>query len=200
MTVRCGLRRRPGRLIALAAIAACAPLCVRAQSSPAAPQQPSHQQQPTQAEYIAPGDLHVKVGAAPGMKVRLIRSDPSEHEYVVIFSRGDEALSGLTDFAQQCHVTGAHFTAIGALEGATLAWFDPQRKAYKLLPVPGQTEVASMVGDIALYRGKPVVHMHAVLGRDDGSARMCRQHLKYLSRRMQPICTRSWMSLPGSPS
>jgi predicted DNA-binding protein with PD1-like motif len=105
------------------------------------------------------------------MKVKLIGGDGSVHEYVVIFSRGDEALSGLTDFAQQYHVSDAHFTAIGAFEGATLAWFDPPRKAYKLLPVPGQTEVASMVGDIALYHGKPVVHTHAVLGRDDGSAR-----------------------------
>ncbi|MGI8770763.1 MAG: PPC domain-containing DNA-binding protein [Acidobacteriaceae bacterium] len=105
------------------------------------------------------------------MSVKLIGSAGPVREYVVIFSRGDEALSGLTDFAQQYHVSDAYFTAIGAAQGATLAWFDPQRKAYKLIPVPGQTEVASMVGDIALYHGKPIVHTHAVLGLNDGSAR-----------------------------
>jgi uncharacterized protein len=125
----------------------------------------------SQSQYIAPGDLHVKSGGAPAMKVKLIGSVGSAKHYVVIFSRGDEAFSGLTDFAQQYHVVDAHFTAIGALEGATLGWFDPPRKAYKLIPVPGQSEVASMVGDIALYHGKPVVHTHAVLGLTDGSAR-----------------------------
>jgi predicted DNA-binding protein with PD1-like motif len=184
MRLRRGLKARPGGLFVLAVLVACAPLRARGQSSTAAPEQPqqqsgqpqstrhkSSQPESTKSQYIPPGDLHVKSGGAPAMKVRLIGSDGSVREYVVIFSRGDEALSGLTDFAQQYHVSAAHFTAIGALEGATLAWFDPPRKAYKLLPVPGQTEVASMVGDIALYHGKPVVHTHAVLGRDDGSAR-----------------------------
>jgi predicted DNA-binding protein with PD1-like motif len=30
-------------------------------------------------------------------------------------------------------------------------------------------EVLSLVGDIAAYQGKPVVHMHTVLGHRDGS-------------------------------
>lgn len=162
MTVRCGLKGRPGRLVALAAFLTCAPLCAQTHPSAAHPQHP---------QYIAPGDLHVKSGGAPAMSVKLIGSAGPVREYVVIFSRGDEALSGLTDFAQQYHVSDAYFTAIGAAQGATLAWFDPQRKAYKLIPVPGQTEVASMVGDIALYHGKPIVHTHAVLGLNDGSAR-----------------------------
>jgi predicted DNA-binding protein with PD1-like motif len=30
-------------------------------------------------------------------------------------------------------------------------------------------EVLSMIGDIALYNGKPVVHAHMVMGKHDGS-------------------------------
>ena len=71
----------------------------------------------------------------------------------MIFGKGDEAFSGLLDFAEKYHVTSAHFTAIGALSGATVAWFDPQRKMYKKIPIVGQVEVISMIGDIALLFG-----------------------------------------------
>jgi hypothetical protein len=49
-------------------------------------------------------------------------------------------------------------------DGATLGWFDPQRKMYKKIPIVGQHEVIGMSGDIALYQGKPVVHTHMVVG------------------------------------
>src|SRR4030088_1330942 len=63
----------------------------------------------------------------------------------------------------------AHFTAIGAANGATLGWFDPQRKMYKKIPIQGQHEVIGMSGDIALYQGKPLVHTHMVGGGPDGT-------------------------------
>jgi predicted DNA-binding protein with PD1-like motif len=113
----------------------------------------------------------IETGKAPGMKVQLLSENGKQKTYAVIFSKGDEAFSGLTDFARQYKVTSAHFTAIGALNGAELAWFDPARKMYKQIPVNGQVEVLSMVGDIALYKGKPAVHTHMVVGFPDGSTR-----------------------------
>lgn len=82
-----------------------------------------------------------------------------------------EAFSGLTDFARQYKVKATHFTANGALNGAKLAWFDPQRKMYKEIPVEGQVEVVSMIGDIALYKGQPAVHTLMVVCFPDGSTR-----------------------------
>jgi uncharacterized protein len=87
----------------------------------------------------------------------------------VIFRKGDEALSGLTDFAIEHKVEDAHFTGIGAVSGATLAWLDVPKKIYHRIAVPEQVEVLSLIGDVATFNGKPVVHMHAVLGRSDGS-------------------------------
>src|ERR1700737_869022 len=106
----------------------------------------------------------VEKGKAPGIQVQLLSEHDGRKEYAVIFSKGDEAFSGLNEFAEKFHVTSAHFTAIGALRGATLAWFSPDRKMYKKIPVEGQLEVASMIGDIALFNGKPVVHTHMVVG------------------------------------
>jgi uncharacterized protein len=121
------------------------------------------------SEYVSPSEA-VPRGRAPKMKVRLLNPGEATKQYVVIFYQGDEAFSGLLEFAEQYHVTSAHFTAIGAVNGATLGWFDPQRKMYKKIPVNGQHELIGMSGDIALYQGKPVVHTHMVLGSPDGTA------------------------------
>jgi predicted DNA-binding protein with PD1-like motif len=120
------------------------------------------------SEYVAPSQA-VPRGKAPKMQVQLLNPGEATKQYAVIFYQGDEAFSGLLAFAEQYHVTSAHFTAIGAVSGATLAWFDPQRKMYKKIPIVGQHEVIGMSGDIALYQGKPVVHTHMVVGSPDGT-------------------------------
>lgn len=120
--------------------------------------------------YISPAQSVQPRGSAPGMKVKLISNEHGTKEYAVIFSEADEAYSGLLEFAQRYHVTSGHFTAIGALGSAVLAWFDPQKKMYLENPIHEQVEVASMIGDFALYDGKPAVHTHMVVGHHDGSA------------------------------
>ena len=120
------------------------------------------------SDYISPS-APIELGRAPRMKVQLIR-DGDTKEYAVIFSKGDEAFSGLMEFAEKYHVTSGHFTAIGALSRATLAWFDLQKKMYRKIPINEQVEVLSMIGDFALYQGKSALHTHMVLGHRDGRA------------------------------
>lgn len=119
---------------------------------------------------IPPAESVKPRGTAPGMKVELISDGPGTKQYAVIFSTGDEAYSGLLQFAQEYHVTSGHFTAIGALSSAVLAWFDPQKKMYCENPIHEQVEVGSMIGDFALYEGKPALHTHMVVGHRDGTA------------------------------
>src|ERR1700691_4855113 len=120
-------------------------------------------------EYVAP-EQAIPRGKAPKMQVDLLNPGEPTKQYAVIFYEGDEAFSGLLEFAEKYQVTSAHFTAIGALSGATLGWFDPQRKMYKKISIGSQVEVISMIGDIALYQGKPIVHTHAVVAGSDGMA------------------------------
>jgi uncharacterized protein len=124
--------------------------------------------QETASEYVSPSEA-VPTGKAPRMQVQLLNPGEPTKQYAVIFYEGDEAFSGLLEFAEKYQVTSAHFTAIGAVGGATLGWFDPQRKMYKRVPVIGQHEVIGMSGDIALYQGKPIVHTHMVVGGPDGT-------------------------------
>lgn len=94
-----------------------------------------------------------------------------QETFVVILETGDEVMDCLVRFAAEEGLDAAGFKAIGAFERATLAFFDWETKEYLPIPVEEQAEVASLTGDIALGPdGKPAVHVHAVLGKRDGSA------------------------------
>ena len=109
-------------------------------------------------------------GKAPGLQTRLVSTANGTRTFVLVFAKGDEIMSGLTDFASRAHLHGAHFTGIGAVRSATLAWFDPQKHEYLEIPVPHQAEVLSLIGDIAIAKSKPAVHAHMVVGYPDGTA------------------------------
>ncbi len=142
----------------------------------------------TASEYVAPSQA-IPRGKAPKMQVALLNPGESTKQYAVIFYQGDEAFSGLLEFAEKYHVMSAHFTAIGALNSATLGWFDPQRKLYKKIPIYGQREVIGMSGDIALYQGKPVVHTHMVVGSPDGTTRAGHVLGAYVSPTLEVMVT-----------
>jgi len=140
------------------------------------------------SEYVPPPDAGPK-GKAPRMKVQLLNPGKPPKQYAVIFYQGDEAFSGLLEFAQKYHVTSAHFTAIGAVNGATLGWFDPQRKMYKKIPIQGQHEVIGMSGDIALYQEKPVIHTHMLVGDSDGTTQGGHVLAAYVSPTLEVMVT-----------
>jgi predicted DNA-binding protein with PD1-like motif len=142
----------------------------------------------TAGEYVAP-EQAVPRGKAPKMQVELLNPGEPAKQYAVIFYQGDEAFSGLLEFADKYHVTSAHFTAIGALNRATLGWFDPRRKMYRTILVNGQHEVIGMSGDIALYQGKPVVHTHMVVGGPDGTTRAGHVLDAYVSPTLEVMVT-----------
>lgn len=124
----------------------------------------------TAPQYLSPSEAGPH-GSAPGMQVKLLSDANGQKDYAVIFRPGDEPYAGLTQFAEQYHVQSAHFTAIGGFENAKLAWFDLDKKLFRVIPVDQQVEVASLVGDIALLHGKPQVHMHCVVALPDGTTR-----------------------------
>jgi len=120
--------------------------------------------------YVSPS-APVATGKAPGMKVRLLSENGGAKNYAIILAKGDEVMSGLTDFARQNKVTSASFTAIGAFSHATVAWFDDGRKEFKLIPIEHQVELVSMIGDIALVNDQPAVHTHVAVASSDGTVR-----------------------------
>ena len=106
------------------------------------------------------------------MKSRLVWRQAGERTFVLVLDTGDEAFSAITDFAVQNNLGGASLTALGAFERVTVGWFDLRARTYRPIEIQQQCEGLSLLGDIAVGDdGKPSLHMHAVLGLQDGTTR-----------------------------
>jgi predicted DNA-binding protein with PD1-like motif len=91
--------------------------------------------------------------------------------FVLIFETGDELAKGLSEFASEQRLSAASFNAVGALSSVRLSWFSWESKKYEpSVMLDEQVELLSLIGDVALKDGKPVVHAHAVVGKRDGTA------------------------------
>ena len=105
------------------------------------------------------------------MKSKTVAGD-DERTFVLILDQGEEAFKTITGFANQQGISGASVSAVGAFAEAKVGWFDLSAKTYKPIAVGEQCEVLSLLGDVAEGDdGKASLHLHAVLGLQDGSVR-----------------------------
>jgi predicted DNA-binding protein with PD1-like motif len=102
------------------------------------------------------------------MKVKVLNEAP-ERTFAVVLDTGEDAVQALERFAKEHGLKASRVSAIGAFETAELGFFEVERKDYHRIRVDAQTEVLSLAGDIALDGTQPKLHLHAVLGRRDGS-------------------------------
>jgi predicted DNA-binding protein with PD1-like motif len=105
------------------------------------------------------------------MKSKLVHESDGQRTFVAVLDTGDEVMACLKRLARDQGLAAAQITAIGALSDATIAYFDWDTKEYIDIPVKEQVEVASLNGDIGVdEKGEPALHIHLVLGKQDGSA------------------------------
>ena len=102
------------------------------------------------------------------MRSKLLNADPPI-TYAVVLDTGDEVIGELGNFVREQEVEAASLTAIGAFSRAVLGYFQWENKQYKKIPVDEQVEVLSLLGDVAVGDQGPTLHLHAVLGKADGS-------------------------------
>jgi predicted DNA-binding protein with PD1-like motif len=102
------------------------------------------------------------------VRSKLLNADPPI-TYAVVLDTGDEVIGELGKFVREQEVEAASLTAIGAFSRAVLGYFQWETKQYKKIPVDEQVEVLSLLGDVAVGDQGPALHLHAVLGKADGS-------------------------------
>jgi predicted DNA-binding protein with PD1-like motif len=103
------------------------------------------------------------------MRWKLLNADPPV-TYAVALQTDEEVMPALEKFIRDHEIEAASVTAIGAFSQAVLGYFDWNSKEYRKNPVAEQVEVVSLLGDVAVAESGPVLHVHAVLGKADGSA------------------------------
>lgn len=99
------------------------------------------------------------------MKVKTL-SNSGLQSFVAVLATGEAFVAGMEQIPAEHHLDAAQCTAIGAFRSATLGFFDVAARTYQEIPVDEHVEVLALIGNIAIHRGKPKVHVH-VVGRSD---------------------------------
>jgi uncharacterized protein len=135
---------------------------VSAQQAPA--------QTPTPEGYVPRGTRPGK-GLAPGLRVTDLGK--SARTYRVNMTKGDDILSGLTEFAEKYKIKNGHFTALGAINKGLFGWTDVERGlGQKKIELNEEAEIVGLMGSISVNaQGQSVVHAHGTVALSDGSVK-----------------------------
>lgn len=127
-------------------------------------------QQATPEGYVPRGTRPGK-GLAPGMRVTDLGK--GGRTFRVNMTKGDEIMSGLTEFAEKYHIKNAHFTGLGAINKGLFGWADPESGlGQKKIELNQEAEIVSLVGSISVNnQGQPNVHAHGAVALSDGSTK-----------------------------
>src|ERR1700680_3156103 len=127
--------------------------------------------QPATPEGYVERGLRPGKGLAPGMKVTDLGK--SARTYKVTMAKGDEIMSGLTEFAEKYHIKNAHFTALGAINQGLFGWTDVERGlGQKKIELNQEAEIVSLMGSISVdNQGRSNVHGHGTVALSDGSVK-----------------------------
>src|SRR5436190_16171014 len=132
--------------------------------------QPPIALQSTPDGYIPRGTRPGK-GLAPGLKVTDLGK--SARTYRVNMTKGDDILSGLTEFAEKYHIRNGHFTALGAINKGLFGWTDVERGiGQKKIELNEEAEIVALMGSISVNaQGQSNVHGHGTVAISDGTVK-----------------------------
>ncbi|OQA94488.1 MAG: hypothetical protein BWY23_02742 [Spirochaetes bacterium ADurb.Bin218] len=81
---------------------------------------------------------------------------------------GEDLLTALLQVAKKENITLAKVEAIGALQRATIFYYHQDIKKYESVRFHEPMEIISLLGNISIKDGEPMVHAHVSLGNSKG--------------------------------
>lgn len=87
----------------------------------------------------------------------------------LILEKGEPIHESLKQAARDLKLPGAFVTGLGAIKDVAIGFFQIESKSYKEINLEGTVELLSLNGSISWEGDEPVIHLHVVLGLEDGS-------------------------------
>ena len=84
-----------------------------------------------------------------------------ETGYIVRIMRDEDVFEVLPRFCKEKNISSAWLSGLGAVKHATCGYYDLDKKEYVLTEYNNLIELISMVGNVAIHQGEPVLHVHA---------------------------------------
>ncbi len=88
----------------------------------------------------------------------------TKNGYFLKVEKGEEIVQTLLDFIAKLKIPSGTISGIGALENVELGYFNTETKEYRHSDFDGVFELLSLAGNIAWLDGKPVAHVHCMIG------------------------------------
>lgn len=130
------------------------------------------------AALVAAGDGCAKPSPAPevaplvqvsGIRAKVVGSSSAGERIQLVLEPGAEIVAALSAFIMANHFVAVHFDGFGAVSDARFAWYDAQRRDYKITALAEHMEIVSLLGDAAPTDDKAGFHAHVGLAKEDGS-------------------------------
>jgi hypothetical protein len=83
-------------------------------------------------------------------------------------AHGEDLLQGILKVAKKENITLGRVEAIGALQRATISYYYQDIKKYDSITFDEPMEIISLLGNISIKDGEPMVHAHVSLGNSKG--------------------------------
>jgi len=90
-------------------------------------------------------------------------------EFVARLDHGRDWRGQIEDFAAAEDVDAAFFFGLGAVQDATLLFYDQDEQVYEAIEFDEPFEVVPAVGNVSWLDGERFAHTHVTLSREDGS-------------------------------
>lgn len=88
--------------------------------------------------------------------------------YIFKINKGKDLLEALTDFCHDNQIKCGIVSGIGALENATLNYYDQAKKKYDKRTITKQTEILNIAGNVSIMDNRSNVHVHLTLADQEG--------------------------------
>lgn len=89
------------------------------------------------------------------------------NKYLLSVKNHSELAAAIISFAKAQKIKAGTVYGIGAVNTATLRFFDPATKKYVDKNFDGQMEISNLTGNIATQEGSELIHLHITLGQKD---------------------------------
>ena len=91
-------------------------------------------------------------------------------KYIISLENHCEIVEAIATFCRDNNITAGIVGGIGAVNTATLRFFNPSTKKYIDKTFTEQMEIANLTGNISTLHGNIYLHLHATFGREDYTA------------------------------
>ncbi|MHA1819435.1 MAG: PPC domain-containing DNA-binding protein [Promethearchaeota archaeon] len=102
--------------------------------------------------------------------MKTLNTKLSGRVFVLRLDEGDDVVDSLKKFVKDNKIKGGFFKGIGALNKATILYYNSETKKYDPHTYEEDFEVTGLLGNIAWNGDEPIIHPHITLGRKDNSA------------------------------